>query len=197
MWLNWFNHYKNRSWRVYRYWYFSLGLGLGLTLAYHNNWAVDTALPRESQLKAVYLYRFAMFVNWPETTFKETQSPLTICVLGQHPFGKALSLAIAKEKINSHSIEVYYLNHWTPEAGCHILFLSPSESEQREEILASLKGQPILTVSDMKNFVTQGGMIEFYTRGNKVRFLVNPDLIKAAGLQVSANLLAVGDVVNQ
>ncbi len=92
MMFNGFNRFsKNSRWRAYRYWYCSLGLGLGLTLAYHNNWAADTALPRESQLKAVYLYRFAMFVNWPETFFKNAQSSLVVCVLGQHPFGKVLN----------------------------------------------------------------------------------------------------------
>src|SRR4051812_10850373 len=46
--------------------------------------------PREYQVKAAFLYNFARFTEWPGGTFAKPKDPLTICVLGQDPFGPDL-----------------------------------------------------------------------------------------------------------
>src|ERR1700685_4603397 len=44
--------------------------------------------PAEYQVKAVYLYNFSKFVEWPATAEKENS--FAICILGRDPFGPAL-----------------------------------------------------------------------------------------------------------
>jgi hypothetical protein len=53
-----------------------------------------------------------------------------------------------------------------------------SESGCLKEILAALENALVLTVSDVPDFVSRGGMIEFVTKVNKVQFEVN---LTAAG----------------
>src|SRR4051812_28059903 len=60
---------------------------------------------RESQIKAVFLYNFVRFVDWPPSAFPDAQSPLVIGVLGEDPFGTALDDAIRGESVNGRPLE--------------------------------------------------------------------------------------------
>ena len=48
--------------------------------------AVDPAL--EYQVKAAFLLNFTKFVDWPAGAFAGSDSPITICILGNDPFGR-------------------------------------------------------------------------------------------------------------
>jgi TRAP-type mannitol/chloroaromatic compound transport system permease large subunit len=74
---------------------------------------------------------------------------------------------------------------------CHIVFISKSEVAIYKDIVAALKGQPVLTVSDMENFAEQGGMIGFVSSDNKVKVEVNTKAVTSAGLRVDAQLLEI------
>ena len=52
--------------------------------------AVSAAAPTEYRLKAAFLLNFAKFVEWPASEFKNPQSPLSICIVGDDPFGRDL-----------------------------------------------------------------------------------------------------------
>lgn len=134
-------------------------------------------MPREYQLKAVFLDGFTKFIVWPKSAFAKRKTRLRICVLGEHPFGRALNIAVArtnKRKRKGRHLEVRYFNVVEQSRGCHVLFVSKSERYRRAAILDHLEGKPILTVSDMEGFVINGGMIQFYTRRHKVRFDRSP-----------------------
>jgi preprotein translocase subunit Sec61beta len=47
----------------------------------------------------------------------------------------------------------------------------------------------------LNNFLTQGGIINFYTEGKNLHFEISPDAADAAGLQLSSRLLALARVV--
>ena len=59
-----------------------VGLLLALTLC---GAAAQSNVP-EYQLKAVYLVKFAEFVDWPALAFSSSDSPLVIGVLGTESF---------------------------------------------------------------------------------------------------------------
>jgi hypothetical protein len=56
---------------------------------------------------------------------------------------------------------------------------------------------PILTVSDAPGFVNRGGMIEFVLDSNRVRFEINLAAARAAGLNLSSELLRVATAVRK
>ncbi|MGZ4988838.1 MAG: YfiR family protein, partial [Limisphaerales bacterium] len=64
------------------------------------------------------------------------------------------------------------------------------------EIFARVKGRPILTVSDIPEFATRGGMIRFVKNGSRVGFRINVDAAKEAGLSISAKLLQMAQIVS-
>lgn len=149
----------------------------------------------EYQVKAVFLYNFALFVDWPPSAFEEVQSPLVIGILGPDPFGRYLDEAVQNERVNNRPMVVRRFRRVEDITTCHILFISPSNSGQLEHVLNALKGQSILTVSDAADFCQMGGMIRFIDERNKIRLRINLEAAKAAGLRISSKLLRPAEVV--
>ncbi len=146
---------------------------------------------REYQIKAVYLYNFTYFVRWPSTAFKSPISPFNICVLGKDPFRGLLKLAVKNEKVDEHSVEVQVHSSVKSTSSCHIIFISRSEVTNLSKILKFLKQRAILTVSDIKNFARDGGMIQFVNQGKHIRFYMNRRAAIKANVRISANLLYI------
>lgn len=146
--------------------------------------------PTEYQVKAAYLYNFAKFVEWPPGAMS-SDSPFNICVLGHDPFDPTFGAGIAGESIKGKSVAIKRIRRAQDAAGCQILFISTSEEARVKEILDVLDKMSVLTVSDMPQFTRRGGMIQFVTEENRVRFEVNLTSAERTGLTLSSQLLKV------
>ncbi len=146
--------------------------------------------PEEYQVKAVYLYNFGGFVVWPATTATPSAT-FDVCVLGRDPFGSVLDATLAGEAINNRKLAAKRIANPHEATNCQILFISSSEAARIKEILAAVDSFNVLTVSDMPGFTSDGGMIQFVLRENKVRFEVNLTAAEKAGLMMSSQLLKV------
>jgi hypothetical protein len=145
----------------------------------------------EYQLKALYLFNFAKFVEWPESAFSNPGAPLVIGVLGENPFGDLLETTVQGKALNRHPLEVREIRAPNEVTNCHILFISGSEKKHLPEILKGLQNTPILTVSEMDRFTENGGMINFVWVDKKVHFQINDPVAKAAGLKIGSKLLGL------
>ncbi len=154
----------------------------------------EQTIPREYQVKAAFLYNFANFVTWPEQVFDKTPSAFDICVLGEDPFRQELDRVVAGEKIQGRPIAVSRLDQVEQADFCQIIFISTSRRRHQALILEYLADHPILTIGETEDFISQGGMIQFFTLGTKIRFAISPGVIKDTDLKVSANLLRVAIV---
>jgi hypothetical protein len=150
--------------------------------------AAEDTLP-EYQLKALFLYNFAKFVDWPSGTFAETNSPIIVGVLGKDRFGPYLHSIAEGQPLNGHPFVVRSYATVNQARECHILFIGDSEAKKLDEILKILKGLSVLTVSDIDDFARRGGMIQFIQAGGKVRFAINNAAARAARLRISSQLL--------
>ena len=159
------------------------------------NLSAQPASSREYQVKAVFLFNFAQFVEWPTNAFPEAQTPFVIGVLGEDPFGAYLDETVRGEKVNNRSLVVERYRRAEEIKTCHVLFISRSEVNRLAEILANLKGRNILTVGDAESFAQRGGMIRFVTEKNKLRLKVNLEAAKAANLTISSKLLRSAEIV--
>ncbi len=157
--------------------------------------SVQAALSREYQVKAVFLFNFAQFVEWPSPAFPEAQTPLVIGVLGDDPFGAYLDETVRGETVNHRPLVVRRFRSVEEIDTCHVLFISRSEADRLGETIASLKGRNILTVGDTEGFSRRGVMIRFVTVDNKIRLRINLDAAKAAQLTISSKLLRPAELV--
>ena len=152
--------------------------------------------PKEYQLKAVFLFNFAQFVEWPATALRDPRAPLVICILGEDPFGSYLDETVRGETVNNHPLTVQRYGRVEEITTCHILFVSRSEDGRLGRILPALKGRGILTVGDAERFATRGGMIRFVTEQNRIRLRINLAAAEADSLKISSKLLRPAEIVS-
>jgi YfiR/HmsC-like len=150
---------------------------------------------REYQIKAAFLFNFAQFVQWPSAAYTNAAEPFCIGVLGDNPFGPALEETIQGESIGGHKLMVRHSRRVEDLQNCQMIFISKSEHTQVPQILSTLDSRPILTVSETDRFAQEGGIINLYLVGDKVRFEINPDVAKRDGLKISSQLLSLGKIV--
>lgn len=150
---------------------------------------------QEYKVKAAFLYNFTLFVEWPTEAFTGNDSPLTVCILGKSPFGNALG-GLSGKSAKTRKLAVRQINGVQETQGCQVLFVSASEKMQLHNILAAVRNQNVLTVSDLDRFAEAGGIINFVTLEDKVRFEVNLKAARQARLKVSSQLLKLArDVI--
>ena len=147
----------------------------------------------EYEVKAVFLYNVAKFIEWPEKTL-DNSSKLTIYILGDDPFENNLD-AIKGKLIKGKTVVVKQIDSAEGLKDAGILFISSSEKEQIKTILKGISGKPILTVGDTQSFAERGVMVNFYIENNKIRFEINMEAAKMSGLKISANLLKMGKII--
>jgi hypothetical protein len=156
--------------------------------------SMQTIINREYQVKAVFLFNFTQFVEWPANAFNGPETPIVIGVLGKNPFGTYLDETVLNEKVNNRSLLVHYYSSPEEVKNCQIVFIN-LDTKKLEQALLALKGKNILTVSDQNSFLNQGGMIRFFTKNNKIQLQINPEAAKAAELSVSSKLLRLAEIV--
>ena len=167
----------------------------GLLLLAGLDASAPTGPSREYQIKAVFLFNFAQFVEWPPRAFASANSPIVIGVLGENPFGEYLDETVRGEKVENRPLEVQRYLQVDEIKTCHVLFISRSEASRLDQILVSLKDRSILLVGDGDDFVQRGGMIRLATNQSKIRVSINVDAAKAANLTISSKLLRAAELV--
>jgi hypothetical protein len=151
--------------------------------------------PGEYQVKAVFLYNFAKFVEWPADAFVQKSDTMNLCIIGDDPFGSDLN-TIQGEVIGNKRLSIKHVGATQPLKECHILFVCKSERKQLSKIVNTLKGASVLLVGDTDGFAQQNIIINFYLEEDKVRFEINADAAKLARLNISSKLLKLAKIVH-
>jgi hypothetical protein len=151
--------------------------------------------PSEYQVKAVFLFNFARFVDWPAVTFVSASAPFTLCVYGDDPFGADLDAVVRGETIGGRQMLVRRLHDPRDAPQCQIVFIAGSAERELESVVASLDRRATLTVSDIEGAARRGAMIRMMTVNGRIRLRINLDAVRAAHLTVSSNLLRSAEVV--
>jgi hypothetical protein len=145
----------------------------------------------EQQVKAAFLYKFSIYVEWPASAFATPASPINLCVSGTDPFGPMLERVIGTEKVNGRSIVVQRLKTIEPVHSCHILYIGASDTQSAAEAIETVRGSYVLTVTDNARFNTDAGIINFMIANNRVRFDINDETAAQNGLVISSKLMSL------
>jgi YfiR/HmsC-like len=152
----------------------------------------QTAPTPEYQLKAVFLFNFAQFVEWPRDAFASPDTPLSICVLGKDPFGSNLDEAVRGESAGGRRLVVERHAGAASVGSCHILFVPAAQSGEIDGLAARVKDNRTLLVTDGPQ---NGAMIGFVKERNRIRLRVNLSAVNAAQLTISSKLLRIAEIV--
>ena len=151
----------------------------------------------EHAVKAAVLFRAAKFIEWPESSFANTNDAFVMCVVGVNGPSRDFD-ALQNKQINSHPVTVRRITgDMLDLRQCHAAFFPSNGSADVDYALGKLEGAPVLTVGETEDFAQRGGALALVTVDQRVRFLVNIHTSKRAGLNVSAQLLLLSTVVGE
>lgn len=142
-------------------------------------------------IKAAFLYKFCLYVEWPPTTFHDTGSPIVLGIAGPDVIVDELNAAVMNRTINNRRLEVHRINEDSDLLDMHVLFIARSETALLKKTVTKLKNTPLLLVTEIADGLDEGAGINFIVKDNKVRFDVALDTTTRQGLHLSAQLLKV------
>jgi hypothetical protein len=150
----------------------------------------------EADTKAALIFKIGKFVRWPNGAFADSRGTLLLCIVGRDDFGESVD-SLAGQRLQGQTITIARLANAAQSASeCRIVFISESEHDRLPALLSSIAGSPVLTISDMEGFASQGGMVGIATTTSKIHFEINAGASKRAGLAIGAQLLQLATLID-
>lgn len=149
----------------------------------------------EHQVKAVYLFNFGQFVEWPQQAFEGPDAPFVIGIVGTDPVSGTLEDVVRGESLDGRRIEVRHFRNRGEIGPCNILFIGRDMSSDLRPMLAALSGQSVLTVTDIDGAERLGAVIVLVNESNRIRMRINVAAAKAGNLVISSKLLRPAEIV--
>jgi hypothetical protein len=150
----------------------------------------------EYDVKAVFLFNFAQFTEWPPEAFASAESPIVIGVLGEDPFGSVLDQLVSEAPVKGRRLMVRRYERVEDLDVCHLLFVNVRNAARLRAVISALNRRATLTVGDVEPFLEQGGMIQFVTQDKRIKLRINLDVATAAGLTLSSKVLRPAEIVS-
>lgn len=144
----------------------------------------------EYQIKAAYLYNFAKFITWPDSSITDENEPFIIGVLGPDSFNGSLKPLTAKT-VNKRPIVIRQFKKPEEVEHCQILYLEFTDDKPLEQTLKELSDKAIVTVSDQKGFAVHGGIIQFIKLRDRLRFIINKTIADKQNIKIGSQLLSL------
>jgi len=143
----------------------------------------------EPAVKAVFLYRFTGFVDWPAAAMRGSE--FEIGVLGADAVAEALARVLLEHRVKGLPARVRRIRDAREIGHAQLLYVGPDASAQVPAIVQATRDAPVLVVSDTSDGLEQGSAINFLLLDQRVRFEVSLPAANRAGLHISSELLAV------
>lgn len=145
----------------------------------------------EDAIKAVYLYKFRNYVEWPNVAAKAANAKITIGVIGgEDILDRLLDMPAARDRVNG-TLSVKHLRVGDSLEGLNVLFIDDAYWHKSIATAAQAAALSILVVTESSNALRAGSVINFRVVDERVRFEVSLESAQQAGLKLSAELLAL------
>lgn len=145
----------------------------------------------EWELKAAFLPKLPLFVQWPAGTFKAADDPLVIGVFGGREAPAQLEQAVSGRIVGGRPLRLVHCHKPADARNCQIVFLAVADTRSAATLLQQLEGCHALTVSDVPNFTDEGGMVTLVAENKRIRLEVNIEAVRRAELRMDPQLLQV------
>jgi len=164
---------------------FRMGL-LGLVLLFVFP-PISIATSIEQKIKVAYIYNFTKFITWP----RHSSHTFNICISRNNSFATLFKTLESKTALGM-PIKLHKIGHFDHPKNCHIIFFDPLLNNG---FITSVYNSGTLIVSENTTANRNEGMINFIVRNGKVKLQINNTYAKQAGLEISAKLLEIAQLV--
>jgi len=145
----------------------------------------------ERAVKATYLYKFAPFVEWPDQAAEFPSGTFIICIVGNDPLDGLVDRVIQGQEVAGRPIALQRHASISGRPTCSVMLVSAPDPQSSAQILAAVRGMPVLTVTDGARDPPAKGIINFVVEDNRVRFEIDASAAAANNLAISSKLLGL------
>lgn len=143
----------------------------------------------QSQVEAVYLFKFASFVTWPESAFTAPTSALVVGVLEDPALAQALAQVAEGKEVGGRPLQVRMVHSAEELESLHVLFIGADARGRAAALIAAVEGRPVLTVSNDPAVHARGTMVNFVVVDQRVRFDIAVAPVRRSRLHMSALMM--------
>lgn len=155
----------------------------------------------EFNVKGVYLYNFARYIEWPDHP-QLSRRTFDIGIVGDsgivYPLQKLAQrrTVVDKRRGTARKISIRSYSRVEDCRTCHMLFIADTVSEaDTTHLRQRFAGLPVVIVGETAGFAISGGTIEFLLLDGGVRFRLNVDDARRRRLKTDAKLLTAAHEV--
>ena len=148
----------------------------------------------EPQVKAMFVYNFLKFVEWPVDTSASVH-PFVVVIIGEGATADATENFLESKTIGDRPLVVRRTQWDQSLSGVRAAFVVEQDPKKLRRILDAAAAAGVLTIGEGEDFTNRGGVIALLVRDRKVRFDVDTSAAQSAGLRVSSKLLALTHAV--
>jgi len=148
----------------------------------------------ESQVKAMFVYNFLKFVEWPADSHRAAD-PFVVLIIGDGPTADATERFLESKTIGDQKVLVRRTRWDQSLQGARAAFVVEPDGKRLHRILEAASAAGVLTIGEGEGFATHGGVIALLVEDRRVRFDVDTAAAQVAGLRVSSKLLALTHAV--
>lgn len=167
--------------------------GLMLLLIITCSLALAQSSRDEQALLAVFLGRFASYVDWPSNE----REVFNIGVIDDDALADRLVQLYADKRIQNRPVVIHRLGAEDQVRALDLLFIGSSQASLRQRQIDALRTQPVLTVSTARGFAASGGLIQINFVAQHAQITINHDAALTKGLRISAPLLAIAKLIGR
>jgi hypothetical protein len=149
----------------------------------------------ESQVKAMFVYNFLKFVEWPVDAAAGAKDPFVVLIIGEGATADATEHFLESKTIGERPLAVRRIRWDQSLAGARAAFVVEPDARKLHQILDAAAAAGVLTIGEGESFTTRGGVIALLVEDRKVRFDVDTTAAQTARVRVSSKLLALTRVV--
>ncbi len=137
-------------------------------------------------IRANYLYQFSNNNDWPADRKK---GPFVVAIIGNSDVFDIMSAKYATKPIGSQLLSVMGTNEAATAAHVHVLFVDRSKKSEIAKYVRDFKGKNTLIVTNWEGALTQGAHINFLSIDGSIRFELNKNGLREAGITPGIKIL--------
>jgi len=145
-------------------------------------------------VKSALILNFARFTDWPPEAFADSPDILHICILGDDAVVDEFA-GIKGKRVGERHLAVRKVSSTQRLQNCNLLFVCDSNRKRLPQFFEAVKGKSVLTIGEMAGFAESGGIINLVKVEGKIRFEVNLEAARRAGLKISSRILKLATIV--
>ena len=144
--------------------------------------------PLESEVKAVFLYNFAKYIDWPAPAAGSSAS-IRMCVPANPEFLALLREAVRDEVVDGRPLRAIDPDGLDAAKECDILYVGSATTADAGAWINAVRGRQVLLVGD--GVLADGLVIAFVRDQNRIRFDISRQAAAKQGLTISSRLLGL------